>query len=385
MNCTSLTMAGLLAALSLGMPSLADSIAPGILLPKKNTKSISFSPKGTSDIFLLGIMPQGSSVKKGESVAQADFRILDNSIEDYERAIKSKNLEVLKLRYALDQQKERSALALQKYQTALTRTEEDQKDFLEKRKARMLAEEEERVNKALRHMSYKQEELNQLTKMYKDDQVAEETEEIILKRLKNELGESEFAVQGAKLVAELAKLRNIHRLGEDYATAVKEKQMDFDLEQKKIALTEAEVSLRRLQNKYNELKADREMASFKAPENGILLYGGYVADKWVAIPVAEKLKPGGKLGAFDKIATIVPPDSELIVQATLPDSTATPKVGETVVIKITNMQIPGVITEASPIPGADGKRRIIITPKVPASQIFAPGLPVQVTIKDQQA
>ena len=32
-----------------------------------------------------------------------------------------------------------------------------------------------------------------------------ETEEIILKRLKNELGESEFAVQGAKLVAELAK------------------------------------------------------------------------------------------------------------------------------------------------------------------------------------
>lgn len=76
-------------------------------------------------------MPQGSSVKKGESVAQADFRILDKSIEDYERTIKSKNLEVLKLRYALDQQKERSALALQKYQTALARTEEDQKDFLE--------------------------------------------------------------------------------------------------------------------------------------------------------------------------------------------------------------------------------------------------------------
>ena len=41
MNCTSLTMTGLLAALSLGIPSLADSIAPGILLPKKNTKTIS--------------------------------------------------------------------------------------------------------------------------------------------------------------------------------------------------------------------------------------------------------------------------------------------------------------------------------------------------------
>ena len=55
MNCTSLTMAWTSRPpCLLGMPSLADSIAPGILLPKKNTKSISFSPKGTSDIFLLG-------------------------------------------------------------------------------------------------------------------------------------------------------------------------------------------------------------------------------------------------------------------------------------------------------------------------------------------
>ena len=41
MNRTSLTMAGFLAALFMGIPSLADSIAPGILLPKKNTKSLS--------------------------------------------------------------------------------------------------------------------------------------------------------------------------------------------------------------------------------------------------------------------------------------------------------------------------------------------------------
>lgn len=257
MNRTTLTTAGLLAALLIGIPALADSIAPGHPASQEKHQVHFLLPQGELGHFPARHHAAGQLRQEGESVAQADFRILDKSIEDYERTIKSKNLEVLKLRYALDQQKERSALALQKYQTALTRTEEDQKDFLEKRKARMLAEEEERVNKALRHMSYKQEELNQLTKMYKDDQVAEETEEIILKRLKNELGESEFAVQGAKLVAELAKLRNIHRLGEDYATAVKEKQMDleqarkqadFDLEQKKIALTEAEVSLRRLQD-----------------------------------------------------------------------------------------------------------------------------------------
>ena len=40
MNCTSLTMAGLLAALSLGIPSLADSIAPGILLPRSEEHTV---------------------------------------------------------------------------------------------------------------------------------------------------------------------------------------------------------------------------------------------------------------------------------------------------------------------------------------------------------
>lgn len=374
--------------------ALADTIAPGILLPKRDSKSISFSPRGASAIFLESIIPQGSKVKKGDSVAIADFRALDSSIADYERAINSKRLEVAKLKHALEQQKAISTLRVDKTKLALARSQEDLQDFETKRKARMLAEEEERVNKALRAMSYKEEELNQLTKMYKDDQVAEETEEIILKRLKNELSEKEFEVQGAKLTSELSKLRKIHRLSEDFSTVVKERQLDvtavekqadFDLEQKKIALTEAEVSLRRLQDKYNELKEDREMAAFKAPEDGVLLYGGYVGERWVAIPVAEKLKPGGQLQAFDKFATIVPPNSDLIVQATLPDSAATPKVGEMVIIKVMNMQIPGEITEATSIPGADGKRRIIVTPKAPAEQIFAPGLPVQITIKDIQS
>ena len=45
MKHTSLTATGLLAALLMGGAALADSIAPGILLPKKNTKSISFAPR----------------------------------------------------------------------------------------------------------------------------------------------------------------------------------------------------------------------------------------------------------------------------------------------------------------------------------------------------
>ncbi|WPX40830.1 hypothetical protein QET93_001770 [Akkermansia sp. N21116] len=376
------------------MPLFADSIAQGILLPKKEMHAISFAPKNVADIFIIDVLPQGAKVKQGQAIASSDFRSLDRLIEDMDRYVKARNLDVLKLRFELEQEK---ATANQKNKEAtlsLQRAQEDLKDFQEKRKARMLAEEEERVNKALRQLSYKQEELNQLVKMYKEDQVAEETEEIILTRLKNELSESDFAVQGAKLTSELAKLRTINRYGEDLQKNIDQWDLEaksvaakykFSVEQKQLALTDAEVALKRAQDRLNDLQKDRAMAQFQSPADGILLYGGYVGDKWVANSVALKLRPGGKLEPFDKIATIVPPDSELIIQAVLPDSTPTPKVGDQVIVKITNKQLPGTVTVADPIPDADGKRRIIITPQAPAAEIFAPGLPVQVIIKDQQA
>jgi HlyD family secretion protein len=379
-------------SLAVASGAIADTIASGTLLPKKDTQAVSFSPKGIADIYVLDVLPQGSKVTKGQSIATADFRAIDRQIEDTERAVKAKNLEVMRLRFDLEQQVSVSEQNNKESSTLLKRSEEDLKDFVEKRKARMIAEEEERVAKSLRQLSYKEEELKQLMKMYSDDQVAEETEEIILKRLKNELGESVFAVKGAKLIAELAKLRTINRLGEDLQTTIDKNSLNnkaveakskFDVEAKQIALRDAEVALKRTQDSLNDLKNDRQLAQFKAPADGILLYGGYVGDKWVANSIATKLRPGGKLDQYDKIATIVPANSELIVQAVLPDSAATPKVGDQVLIRIANRQLPGSVAVADPIPDADGKRRIIINPQAPATEIFAPGLPVQVTLSDQ--
>lgn len=381
-------------AVLLSSPLYADAIAQGILLPKKDTQAISFSPKNSKEMFILDVMPQGSNIKKGDSIATSDLRALDDSISDYERSIKSRQLSVMRLKFDLEQQKATSNQQVKIAKQALLRSEEDLKDFLEKRKERMLAEEEERVAKSLRNLKYKQEELNQLIKMYKDDQVSEETEEIILTRLKNELSETQFAVEGAKLISELAKLRTINRMDEDLKSAIDSNKLkvinaeghaNFDIEEKQLALTNAEVALKRTQTRLDELKADRQMAEFKSPVNGILIYGGYVGDRWEANTIAAKLKPGGKLDPFDKVGTIVPPNTELIVQAVLPDSAPTPKEGEQVVMKVTNMQVPGTVTKANSIPDSDGKRRIIVTPQIPADKIFAPGLPVQVTIKTEQS
>lgn len=383
----------LLALSCLSAPCFADIVAQGMLLPKKETHGVSFVPKNISEIYVLDVVKQGAAVKKGQPVLAADFEGVEQLLEDSERTVKARQLDVMRLKFDLEQQKLVSSQKVKESERNLQRSIEDRKDFNEKRKARMLEEEEERVGKSLRQLSYKQEELNQLIKMYKDDQVAEDTEEIILKRLKNEVGESEFAVQGAKMISELNKLRTINRMGEDYQSAVDARELDlravkaqadFDVEAKQQALTTAEVVLKRAKRAHDNLVADRSMSEFQAPADGIFIYGGYVGDKWMTNTIAPKLCPGGKLSSYDKIGTIVPPDSELIVQAILPDASPTPKVGEQVMIRITNKQVPGKVSVSSPIPDSDGKRRIIVTPQVPAADIFAPGLPVQVTIRDKE-
>ena len=383
----------LFAIFGMSIPCFADVIAQGMLLPKKETHGVSFVPKNIGEAYVLDVVRQGATVKKGQPVVAVDFQSMEELLEDSERGVKARQLDVMRLKFDLEQQKLLSTKKVKDAERDLQRSVEDKKDFNEKRKARMLEEEEERVNKSLRHLSYKQEELNQLIKMYKDDQVAEDTEEIILKRLKNEVGESEFAVQGAKMIAELSKLRTIHRMGEDYQSAVDARQLDlrtvkaqanFDVEAKQQAVMTSEVALKRAKRVHDNLSSDREMSEFRAPADGIFIYGGYVGDKWMTNAIAPKLCPGGKLSPYDKIGTIVSPNSELIVQAILPDAAPTPKVGDQVMVRITNKQVPGKVSVSSPIPDSDGKRRIIVEPQAPAADIFAPGLPVQVTIKDKE-
>lgn len=386
-----------LSSLSYAQESLTVN---GRLLPSREAASVTFIPQNLNDISLLNVLPHGAEVKQGQKVATADFKVLDEQIEETERSVKACTVAAERMKFELDQLKASSDDEIRAAKMALQWSKENLKDFVEKQKVRLLAEEDERVARANRSLFYKEEELKQLSKMYNDDQVAEETEQIILTRIKNDLSDAKFAVEGAALTAELAKTRNIVRMEEKLKADIQTNTLKlnsvegkalFDIEQKQMELTSAEVALDKVKNKWEELKSDRKQAELLSPADGILIYGGYVGDKW-DVTTAPKLRPGGKLLPYDKVGTIVPRDASLVVVATWPDALNTPQKGEEVSIyfrkdSAEGALIPmgkegkGVVESIDEIPGVDGSRSVTILPK---EKFFAPGAKVVVSVSKKQ-
>ena len=387
-------LCSLLAGIAILPVTAADYTVAGVLLPKKEAQVISFKPKAITDISLVSVVPQGTRVSKGQTVAVSDVKNLNRQIKAMERVVRSKQLDFEKVKFELEQDKILVAMKTQEAKTALQRMDEDLQDFKQKRQARMLAEEDEKVNRAVRNRSYKKEELDQLKQMYAEDQVAVETEEVILTRLNNEFSEADFAVKGAELSASIAKTRTIKRYAEDLENARKQKELEVKsiefknqqaLEQKQIAFEEAETALAQAKEQLNNMKTDVAMVQFQSPADGVVIYGGYVGNRWTSAEMVTKLRPGGKLVPYDQVATIVPENSELIVQAVLPETVAAPQAGQPVKVKIAGKEFPGTVIESHSVPDASGKRHIIVKPHAATQEIFVPCLPVQVVISTPQA
>jgi len=160
--------------------------------------------------------------------------------------------------------------------------------------------------------------LHQLEKMYKADDLTEETEEIILKRQK-------YAVEAAELGLESAKLFNerdfktliprehetlkASKKDQDQAFALSEQTLPKALAKKRLDLDKLKRDQKKAEKKLADLKKDLDGMSITAPMEGIVYYGACENGKWTTGgSVSKKLLPTGKLSANEVFITIVNPE-----------------------------------------------------------------------------
>src|SRR6185503_13684977 len=77
-------------------------------------------------------------------------------------------------------------------------------------------------------LEYVTEELKQLEKMYKADDLTEETEEIILKRAKNDVDRSQFLTEQARLRHERSTTLDIPRNAEQQAHTLRQALLTWE-------------------------------------------------------------------------------------------------------------------------------------------------------------
>lgn len=287
---------------------------------------VSVKPAVWSLIKIEKLLPHGSSVKKGEKLLWIDTEALDKRIEEVTKERLKQKLVLENAELELDSLKSTTAESLAKAELEYKRFQEDYDYYKKVTKPQQASDAEYSVKRAKDYLSYTQEELDQLLKMYEEDGLTEETEEIIIKRSKHALTGSKRNLSKAEREAGYEKKINIPRNDADWAIAAETKKRAWEHTQKSLPLAlkmkELDVAKLRLddakaEEHLNDLIADRKLMEFESPADGVVYYGEFKGGKWITDAAKKALRIGGEVPARMTLMTIVPADAKLKFNAFL--------------------------------------------------------------------
>ena len=133
----------------------------------------------------LNAAPHGARVRKGDMLLTLETEKIDRAIADLRSELEISELAIRQGRQQLQALERTTPLDLESSQRAARLAEEDRKFFFDVERPFLLEAVEFNLKMAKEWLEYEQEELHQLEKMYKADDITEETEQIVLKRARD--------------------------------------------------------------------------------------------------------------------------------------------------------------------------------------------------------
>jgi len=274
-------------------------------------------PETWSSLTVIKAVDHGKTVEKGETLVWLDTTDIDQQLEDLEHAQRLSKLSQRVAKTQLELLKKTVPLDLAAAERAQEIANQDLNDFM--KTDRPFQEESAKfsLKSSQNSLEYAEEELKQLEKMYKADDLTEETEEIILKRARNDVERSRFYLRRAELDTKETLERELPRAEQrmidaarraDIALAKSSATLPVDLQKEEIGLEKQLLEDQRSQQKLAKLRRDRQLMDVTAPASGYVYYGKWTRGKWSgADSVASQLIEGGKLSPHNVFMTIVNP------------------------------------------------------------------------------
>lgn len=296
--------------------------------PEQATEII-LRPKSWSTFRVVQAVDHGARVKKGDVLVEFESDRLLDAIADQRRRIELAATNLKRAEEELRLLEATVPLDLALAQRAKRMADEDweyfvhvDKPFMEK-SARFSAE------VARWFLEYEQEELRQLEKMYKADELTDETEEIILRRQQNRVRMAQMDLEEAdKRLNETLKFslprmtesRELSHQRAEYTFRYNEATIPLSLVTAKLNVEEARSTLEREQRRLAELEADKELLVIRSPIDGIVYYGRIVRGSWsTGLSGLERYMPGSTVDTNKVIMTVVQP-RPLSVWAEIPEN-----------------------------------------------------------------
>jgi HlyD family secretion protein len=359
----------------------------------EQTWPVALDPNSWSNFTVLKAVQHGQRVQKGETLVSLDMKDIDEQLQDLEKTIR---LSKLALQLADSEvQSLKTTLPLDLEDSAQTKkiADEDLNYFLNINRSYLQESANFSLKSAQQALEYSEEELKQLEKMYKADDLTEETEEIVLKRTRNEVEQAKFYLKGTEQRTKRVLERDIPRQEKDLTEAAQRAEvalvkaratLPVSLEKQQIEREKLMVDNQRTEKKLQDLMADRKSMAVESPADGYVYYGRATRGKWPGVDaLAGQLQEGGKLSTNTVFMTIVAP-RPLRVRADVAEKDlyrlAKGMTGTAVPTGYPDMKLPATVEHVSPFPigpGAfDGYVRVVLDDK---AKPVVPGMACKLT------
>ena len=283
---------------------------------------------------VLRVAPHGAVVRKGDTILELDPEKLDRAIAD---AVADLEITRLTLRQNEEQLKlleKTTTLDLEAGERAAKQAEEDRAYYVDVDRSFMLKSAEFNLKAAKESLEYNQEELRQLEKMYKADDITEETEAIVLKRARDTVEHCQFALETAQLTynhtIKFAIPRKDYEVKESTTRKLQEWEKNkvvipMELQRQRLETAKLQVQRSRAEERLKRLQDDRKELTVKSPADGIVYYGRITRGKTAdSAAMADALRVGGVIQPNQIVMTLVEP-RPMCIRAAAPEGGDAPE------------------------------------------------------------
>jgi RND family efflux transporter MFP subunit len=281
----------------------------------QKTTEIVLRPQEWAGLTVLSAVEHGSAVKRGDLLVSLDFEKIDRAIGDLRTEMQVADIGIKQAEQDLKSLESLTPMDLAAAERSHRYAVEDHKLYKEVIRPTNLRMAEFMLKMSKQRLEYVEEELKQLEKMYKADDLTEETEEIVLRRARNQAEVARFSHELAKQEYDDTMKRDLPRTDARVADVAQRADVTWEkgrvvlplaLQKQRSEVEKLRLGRSRSEERLAKLLADRAAMSVKAPADGVVYYGSCDRGKWTA-GIGEEFRRGAAIQANKVFMTLVQP------------------------------------------------------------------------------
>ena len=366
---------------------IVDTSLKGVLEAEQSAE-LAIEPKAwTGPFSVKSAVPHGTRVKKGDVLLELDTTTIDRTLRDLRLDREVANVS---LRIALEELpvlEQFLPLNLATAERDKRIAEEDLKRYETIDRAQSKKSVEFSLKSVGNFLEYAREELKQLEKMYRDKDLTEETEEIILKRQRNQIESLENNLESTKIQTDRSLNVDLPRRDQAVKDTLHKQTLAWqkaqsvlplELNQKRLALQKQQAEREKNEERFVQLEADRKAMVVVAPIDGILYHGQCDRGNWNTAIVSGRLRRNGNVQANEVFMTVVT-TRPLVARADVEEkdlyAIKTDVAGELTPVGFPDLKLPARVKSVSLVPRAAGTFEARLSVDVPAEvESLMPGM-----------